>query len=1214
MDAGLIRSVRVGHARHTRIRKRIAPVVASVGIALSLGWWQAAPALAATLTVTSTADSGAGTLRQAITDANGTAGPDTIDFSIAGPGPHVIQPLSTLPALNDVAVIDATGEALAGGAPGIVIDGSSAGSASGITLLDGSDGSQIRGLRIVDFALAGIYASDVTGVVIQGNYIGTDGTSEQGNTLTGITLVGSDGTSIEDNIVADSGGAGVLIDATSLGNQVVGNAIHDNAGLGIDLGASGVTANDVGDGDAGANDLQNFPVITGTGPSDVDFTLDSAPGTYRIEIYANASCDASGNGEGASLLKVLTGVAPGADGADVGPIEGTFLSATATNEATGDTSEFGPCFEVVDGLPAPGTWVGDEGSSGGTFMAAGIGAPAGPAQFTYTLEDALPDSGDGQSGEWQFYTTAAADGTIDVPWRYTGFHAFFGVTAGLEAWVVRDGDYEVSRVTLVAAGPANCCTAPSSGFDYSGDATFTVEAGDLYGFTLMGANGDSNETLRGELVLGTEVPVDCADAQDLYSATDDGRYLILPTGGQRFSVHCADMGATARDYLELSADRIGPSVNFSSYTAGGVSTGTTVTTSFSKLRFDPATLLVDIDDRTFSTSTGSLTHSSISDPHPVTSMPYATAMSCTADSDSNGVANVNLGGTAFAVDDTWSPVGTNPEAYGGATISSFDQVVDIFGNGFCGWRHPEPIGPLYVFDAHPDRYVLQLRYTNQPPVQVLATPVVFGSISRTSTTADLYARVDGAENDPLSIDVRTSTSCTNGVLDSPAVVATVAKTTDAEGYVLLDGVSGIASGDFVTITVTSPSATGASTCVRTTADNDYWPKALPLTSAGAQDVIDVAGKSRWYKVAVKPGQQIKVTVKNQPADYDLAVFKDIGKEFIDQLAPTTPTDLTKLSAEYAPSVFSPAVFSPAVFSPAVFSPDAYSPAVFSPAVFSPGRVLARPCSRPRCSRPAVFSPAVFSPARVLAGRVLARGLLAGRVLARGLLTGRVQPDRDRPGVLECTDPQHHRRVRHARDRRRDRGGQFLEQRRRLLHPCRRARRRVRPQRHILPRGHHDRHLLRGCRGHGHHPSSGRRRHRTQDDHPHGFVPARPWDDRRRDAPQQAQRLRRAARGGRPRRRCRQRRPGHRSPDAGQRHGQSRLPLCDEPRRGGDQGDRRFLSRQQPGPPVRRDRRRRQRHPVLPLPGPEPPWPGVRLRPARQMPRPCPRPAFGATTS
>ena len=64
------------------------------------------PAAAATFTVTNTNDSGAGSLRQAITDANASRGADVILFNIAGSGPHTISPGLPLPRITDSVVID----------------------------------------------------------------------------------------------------------------------------------------------------------------------------------------------------------------------------------------------------------------------------------------------------------------------------------------------------------------------------------------------------------------------------------------------------------------------------------------------------------------------------------------------------------------------------------------------------------------------------------------------------------------------------------------------------------------------------------------------------------------------------------------------------------------------------------------------------------------------------------------------------------------------------------------------------------------------------------------------------------------------------------------------------------------------------------------------------------------------------------------------------
>ena len=69
----------------------------------------AAPLSAATFTVTTTADAGAGSLRQAILDANANPGADLIRFNVGlVGGVRTIAPLSALPTITDAVTIDGT--------------------------------------------------------------------------------------------------------------------------------------------------------------------------------------------------------------------------------------------------------------------------------------------------------------------------------------------------------------------------------------------------------------------------------------------------------------------------------------------------------------------------------------------------------------------------------------------------------------------------------------------------------------------------------------------------------------------------------------------------------------------------------------------------------------------------------------------------------------------------------------------------------------------------------------------------------------------------------------------------------------------------------------------------------------------------------------------------------------------------------------------------
>ena len=77
--------------------------------------------------VTTTADSGDGSLRQAILAADGAMGTNTITFDIAGPGPYIIEPQSALPSITEPVIIDGTTQPGYVSSPLIQIDGSQAG-------------------------------------------------------------------------------------------------------------------------------------------------------------------------------------------------------------------------------------------------------------------------------------------------------------------------------------------------------------------------------------------------------------------------------------------------------------------------------------------------------------------------------------------------------------------------------------------------------------------------------------------------------------------------------------------------------------------------------------------------------------------------------------------------------------------------------------------------------------------------------------------------------------------------------------------------------------------------------------------------------------------------------------------------------------------------------------------------------------------------------
>ncbi len=192
-----------------------------------------------TLSVTTTNDSGAGSLRDAITQANANPGQDTIIFKIESPGVSRIIPASALPEIAEALVLDgysqtgssANTESYRDGAVILIeIDGSQVGTnADGLVVSSGN--TTIRGVAINGFDdEISLYGGGSN--VVEGCFIGCHASGTGG--------LGDDGAGVRiDN------SAGNLIGGTSPAarNLISGNGGGYYGGFGMVIYGSNATAN-----------------------------------------------------------------------------------------------------------------------------------------------------------------------------------------------------------------------------------------------------------------------------------------------------------------------------------------------------------------------------------------------------------------------------------------------------------------------------------------------------------------------------------------------------------------------------------------------------------------------------------------------------------------------------------------------------------------------------------------------------------------------------------------------------------------------------------------------------------------------------------------------------------------------------------------------------------------------------------------------------------
>ncbi len=370
--------------------------------------------LLSTFTVSSTADSGPNTLRQAILESNANPAPagqsNRIDFEI-GAGARVIEPTSALPTILATVAIDGTTSSILGQT--IEIRGDLAGAdVDGLTIE--APGVKVAGLTIDSFGGDGILILDAPGVVIGGT-AGGDGNVISGNARNGVDIAyGSTGAVLLGNLIGvDSSGA------KELPNLIDGVLVNDSGGVvigGTDPGAANVVSgNDLnqvfitGAGSSGAVVLGNrigtdssgrlrLATSAGVGVflSDVSGVtvggtepgagnVVSANGTSGVEVFGS---DSTGDlVEGNTIGLDLTGEFSLANAADGVLIEGG-VDATIGGTAAGARN-------VISGNLANGVEITGVGATGNLVIGNLIGAAADYLNPAGGVSSLIGNQGDG---------------------------------------------------------------------------------------------------------------------------------------------------------------------------------------------------------------------------------------------------------------------------------------------------------------------------------------------------------------------------------------------------------------------------------------------------------------------------------------------------------------------------------------------------------------------------------------------------------------------------------------------------------------------------------------------------------------------------------------------------------------------------------------------------------------------------------------------------
>lgn len=311
--------------------------------------------------------------------------------------------------------VDPSGHQARGNGMGISVEAGSNDNVIGQVLVSGNNGPGIRLASTGNRVSSSIIGLDNDrnplgnlgdGVLVQAGSNDVSANRIDGNQGNGVRVERGVGSSISINELAGNSANGVQVDTAASGIFLL-NYCFANGGICIDLGGDGVTPNDLGDTDTGANNLQNFPVITSVVRSTADAlfgtatgTLNSTPNTtFKLNFFRSNKCGPSGHGEspvGSGSGSVTTDSNGNANFSfSVVTDPASFIVVTA-EDPSHNTSEFSPCVQTNSpgflGFSSLDFGV-NESAGNATVTVARTAGSIGPVSVNYTTSDGTAHAG-----------------------------------------------------------------------------------------------------------------------------------------------------------------------------------------------------------------------------------------------------------------------------------------------------------------------------------------------------------------------------------------------------------------------------------------------------------------------------------------------------------------------------------------------------------------------------------------------------------------------------------------------------------------------------------------------------------------------------------------------------------------------------------------------------------------------------------------------------